>query len=123
MRQAGKYLRGLLSDLPRKNCWTLAEYVGDRTPDRMQRLLERAHWNAAIAERSPDQPTVSKAVLLDGRAHSSRHERALLRLVVPVRPEAADRRVHGRARSAAEAGAKIASLAGAPSMGSPLGRP
>jgi len=44
-RQAGKYVRGLLSDLPRKNCWTLAEYAGDRTPDRMQRLLERASWN------------------------------------------------------------------------------
>src|SRR5437763_4334295 len=45
VRQAGKYLRGLLSDLPRKNCWTLAEYAGDRTPDRMQRLLERASWD------------------------------------------------------------------------------
>lgn len=33
-----------MSDLPRKNCWTLAEYAGDRTPDRMQRLLERASW-------------------------------------------------------------------------------
>jgi SRSO17 transposase len=45
LRQAGKYVRGLMSDLPRKNCWTLAEYAGDRTPDRMQRLLERASWN------------------------------------------------------------------------------
>jgi SRSO17 transposase len=44
--QAGKYVRGLLSDLPRKNCWTLAEYAGDATPDRMQRLLERARWDA-----------------------------------------------------------------------------
>jgi SRSO17 transposase len=44
-RQAGKYVRGLMSDLPRKNCWTLAEYAGDRTPDRMQRLLDRASWN------------------------------------------------------------------------------
>src|SRR5689334_7436519 len=30
--QAGKYVRGLLSDLPRKNCWTLAEYAGGRHP-------------------------------------------------------------------------------------------
>ena len=45
LRQAGKYIRGLLSDLPRKNCWTLAAYAGDRTPDRMQRLLERASWD------------------------------------------------------------------------------
>src|SRR5436305_11975245 len=44
VRQAGKYVRGLMSDLPRKNCWTLAEYAGDRTPDRMQRLLQRTSW-------------------------------------------------------------------------------
>ncbi len=49
VRQAGKYVRGLMSDLPRKNCWTLAEYAGDRTPDRMQRLLERASWNTLEA--------------------------------------------------------------------------
>jgi SRSO17 transposase len=48
-QQAGKYVRGLMSDLPRKNCWTLAEYAGDRTPDRMQRLLERASWNTFTA--------------------------------------------------------------------------
>lgn len=47
--QAGKYLRGLLSDLPRKNCWTLAEYAGDATPDRMQRLLDRASWDTLAA--------------------------------------------------------------------------
>lgn len=47
--QAGKYVRGLLSDLPRKNCWTLAEYAGDATPDRMQRLLERASWDTLAA--------------------------------------------------------------------------
>src|SRR6266545_8220161 len=49
LRQVGKYLRGLLSDLPRKNCWTLAEYAGDRTPDRMQRLLNRASWDTFAA--------------------------------------------------------------------------
>ena len=32
--QAGKYVDGLLSDLPRKNGWTLAERAADRTPDR-----------------------------------------------------------------------------------------
>jgi len=47
--QAGKYVRGLLSDLPRKNCWTLAEYAGDATPDRMQRLLDRASWDTMAA--------------------------------------------------------------------------
>jgi hypothetical protein len=28
-----------------RDCWTLAENAGDRTPDRMRRLLERASWN------------------------------------------------------------------------------
>src|SRR3954447_9366381 len=47
--QAGKYVTGLMSDLPRKNCWTLAEHAGDGTPDRMQRLLERAAWDTDAA--------------------------------------------------------------------------
>jgi SRSO17 transposase len=37
---------GLLADLPRKNCWTIAEHVGDATPDGMQHLLARAVWDA-----------------------------------------------------------------------------
>jgi SRSO17 transposase len=52
LRQVSKYVRGLMSDLPRKNCWTLAEYAGDRTPDRMQRLLERASWNTFAVMRA-----------------------------------------------------------------------
>jgi SRSO17 transposase len=43
--QAGKYLSGLMSDLPRKNGWTIAEHVGDRSPDRTQQLLNRAVWD------------------------------------------------------------------------------
>jgi SRSO17 transposase len=50
-RQARKYVTGLMGDLPRKNCWTLAEQAGDATPDRMQRLLERAVWVASEAMR------------------------------------------------------------------------
>lgn len=37
---------GLLSDLPRKNCWTIAEHAGDASPDGMQDLLSRAAWEA-----------------------------------------------------------------------------
>jgi SRSO17 transposase len=48
-RAAGKYIRGLMSDLPRKNCWSLAEHAGHATPDRMQRLLERASWDTFAA--------------------------------------------------------------------------
>jgi SRSO17 transposase len=44
-RRARAFVRGLLADLPRKNCWTLAEHAGDRTPDGMQHLLARAVWD------------------------------------------------------------------------------
>jgi SRSO17 transposase len=47
--QAGKYVDGLISDLPRKNGWTLAEHAGDRSPHRMQRLLNHASWNHTMA--------------------------------------------------------------------------
>jgi SRSO17 transposase len=43
--QARKYMAGLMSDLPRKNAWTIAEHVGDATPDRTQRLLNHAVWD------------------------------------------------------------------------------
>ena len=39
------FLLALLADLPRKNCWTLAEHAGDATPDGMQHLLARAVWD------------------------------------------------------------------------------
>src|SRR5271169_6879103 len=45
-RRARKLVLGLLSDLPRKNCWTIAEWAGHRTPDGMQHLLGRAKWDA-----------------------------------------------------------------------------
>lgn len=39
------YLQGLMSDIPRKNGWQLAEYAGEATPDGMQRLLGTAVWD------------------------------------------------------------------------------
>ena len=47
--QAAKYLRGLMAVVPRKNSWQVAEAVGDRIPDAMQRLLYRAQWSADAA--------------------------------------------------------------------------
>ncbi len=47
--QAAKYIRGLLSPIERKNGWRLAEAVGDATPDRTQRLLYQAKWDAEAA--------------------------------------------------------------------------
>jgi len=37
---------GLPAELPRKNCWTIAEHAGDASPDGMQHLLARAKWDA-----------------------------------------------------------------------------
>ena len=47
--QALKYLRGLLSPVPRKNGWQLAEAMGDKVPDPTQRLLYRTLWSADTA--------------------------------------------------------------------------
>jgi SRSO17 transposase len=46
---AKKYVRALMSDLPRKNCWTIAEHVGHATPGRMQHLLQAAKWDTMAA--------------------------------------------------------------------------
>lgn len=45
-RRAGRLVLGLLSDLPRKNCWTIAEWAGEATPHGMQHLLCWASWGA-----------------------------------------------------------------------------
>jgi SRSO17 transposase len=46
---AGKYTAAVMSDLPRRNGWTIAKLIGDKTPDRTQRLLSRACWDEAAA--------------------------------------------------------------------------
>jgi hypothetical protein len=45
-RRVRSLVPGLLSDLPRKNCWTIAEWAGEKTPVGMQHLLGRAKWDA-----------------------------------------------------------------------------
>jgi DDE superfamily endonuclease len=47
--QARKYLSALASGLTRRNGWTIAERAGDETPDKTQRLLNRAVWDTAAA--------------------------------------------------------------------------
>jgi SRSO17 transposase len=47
--QAGKYVRALTADLPRKNGWQIAEWAGDATPDKTQRLLDHAVWDEHAA--------------------------------------------------------------------------
>ena len=44
-RRAGAFVCGLLADLPRKNCWTIAEHAGQATPDGLQHLLAGAVWD------------------------------------------------------------------------------
>jgi SRSO17 transposase len=44
-RRVRAFVLGLLADLPRKNCWTIAEHAGEATPDGMQHLVERAVWD------------------------------------------------------------------------------
>ena len=45
-RRAAAYLRGLLAPIERKNGWPVADAVGDRTPDGVQDVLARVHWDA-----------------------------------------------------------------------------
>jgi SRSO17 transposase len=47
--QAGKYLTAVASDLVKRNGWSVAEHAGDPTPDKTQRLLNRASWDASAA--------------------------------------------------------------------------
>ncbi|CNE22163.1 Transposase (fragment) [Mycobacterium tuberculosis] len=45
--QAREYVRAVSSDLPERNGWTIAEWIGDRTPDKTQRLLNHAVWDTS----------------------------------------------------------------------------
>src|ERR1039457_2010187 len=47
--QAGKYVSAVMSGLPKRNGWSIAQQAGDRTPDRMQRLLNHAAWDTFAA--------------------------------------------------------------------------
>jgi SRSO17 transposase len=45
-QRAGNYIRALLSDIRRKNGWQIAEQMGEKRPDGVQRLLSTAMWQA-----------------------------------------------------------------------------
>ena len=47
--QAGKYVRACLSGLSKRNGWSIAEWAGDATPDKTQRLLNHAVWDTFAA--------------------------------------------------------------------------
>jgi SRSO17 transposase len=44
-RRVRGFVLGLLADLPRKNCWSIAEHAGEADPHGMQYLLARARWD------------------------------------------------------------------------------
>src|SRR4051812_13781900 len=46
--RAGRYVRGLLGRVDRKNGWQLAEHLGDARPYGVQRLLGRARWDPGV---------------------------------------------------------------------------
>jgi SRSO17 transposase len=44
-RRVAAFLQALLAELPRRNCWTIAEHAGEHDPRGMQRLLSQAVWD------------------------------------------------------------------------------
>jgi SRSO17 transposase len=47
--QAGKYVAAVASGMANRNGWSIAEQAGDRSPQRTQRLLNRAVWDTFAA--------------------------------------------------------------------------
>jgi SRSO17 transposase len=70
--QAGRYVSALVSDLPSRNGWSVAEHAGDRAPGRSQRLLSRASWDEAAAMSQVRKYAVAG---LDEAARRSRRRR------------------------------------------------
>jgi hypothetical protein len=70
--QAGKYINALVSGLPSRNGWTIAEQAWDRSPAKTQRLLNRASWDEA---RAMSEVRRYAAAGLDAAARRSRRRR------------------------------------------------
>ena len=47
VRRARAFVLGRLAELPRENCWTIAEHAGDSSPDGMQHMLARAAMSSS----------------------------------------------------------------------------
>jgi SRSO17 transposase len=61
-RHAAGLMLGLLSNLERKNCWTIAEERGDVTPHGLQHMLSRGSWDEdAVAVDVRDYVTTAFA--------------------------------------------------------------
>lgn len=75
--QARAYLLALMSGLVSRNGWSIAEFIGDRTPGKTQRLLNRASWDTAAAMSSVRAFAVEG---LDAAARKRRRRRGRLRV-------------------------------------------
>jgi hypothetical protein len=77
-RHARASVLGLLADLPRKNCWTIAEHTGRATPDGLQHLLAGGGLGPRRGPRLPqaDQSHGSGQPdrLVEVLTRTSRHE-------------------------------------------------
>jgi SRSO17 transposase len=61
-RHAAGLMLGLMANLERKNCWTIAEERGDVTPYGLQHMLSRASWDEdAVAANMRDYVTTAFA--------------------------------------------------------------
>ena len=65
-RRVRVYLEVLLSNVPRKNGWQLAEHAGDATPKNIQHFLGRAKWNADGVRDDLQQYVVEHLARKDG---------------------------------------------------------
>src|ERR1700704_4840332 len=54
-----RYLTGLLTDLPRKNCDAIAAAVAGTSTERLQHLLTDADWDAQALDRQRVQRLVA----------------------------------------------------------------
>lgn len=63
---AGQYLRGLLAPVHRKNCWQMAEALGEADPQALQRLLYSSPWEADEARDELQRFVVERFGEADG---------------------------------------------------------
>lgn len=56
-----RYLTGLLTDLPRKNCQTLAAAVAGTSTERLQHLLTDAPWDPPALDQARVQVLVAQS--------------------------------------------------------------
>jgi SRSO17 transposase len=75
--QARAYLLAVMSGLKSRNGWTVAEFIGDKSPEKTQRLLNRAVWQESAAMREVRKFAVAG---LEEAARKRRRRRGRIRV-------------------------------------------